>query len=157
MHFHIKQSDIPTVVALSKQIPEFFNPNEADEYEKRLNGVPHLILVAYTTNSAETNTLNSARQAIGFKVGYEREGYFYSWMGGVLPGFRRFGIAKALADAQENWAKEQGYDSITFKTRNQHKGMLIFALKNGFNIIGFKEKESVETNRILLRKLFNIG
>ena len=153
MHFHIRQSDIPTVVALSKQIPEFFNPNEAAEYEKRLKGVPHLILVAYTTDSTKPNTLKSGERAIGFKVGYERDGYFYSWMGGVLSAYRRYGIAKALADEQEIWAKEQGYDSITFKTRNQHKGMLIFALKNGFNIIGFKEKESVETNRILLRKV----
>jgi hypothetical protein len=30
--------------------------------------------------------------------------------------------------------------------------MLIFALKNGFDIIGFREKDQVEANRILLRK-----
>ncbi len=143
MQFQIKQGNILSVVALSKQIPEFSHPHEADEYKNRLSGVPHLILIAYE---------NESGNAIGFKVGYERDGYFYSWMGGVLPAFRKFGVAKALADTQESWAKKQGYSSITFKTRNQHKGMLIFALKNGFNIIGFKERESVETNRILLRK-----
>jgi len=73
-------------------------------------------------------------------------------MGGVLPEFRGLGIAKILAEAQEKWAKKQGYKRLVFKTRNQHKGMLIFALKNNFNIIGFKEKESIETNRILLQK-----
>jgi hypothetical protein len=30
--------------------------------------------------------------------------------------------------------------------------MLIFALKNGFDIVGFKERETIKTNRILLRK-----
>ena len=141
MSLKILESDISTVVAISKEIPEFDGPPEAGKYESRLTGVPHLILVAKV----------DGRMA-GFKVGYERDGYFYSWMGGIKPDYRKLGIAKALSDYQENWAKKQGYTTITFKTRNHHKGMLIFALKNGFNIIGFKERETVETNRILLRK-----
>lgn len=140
-NIRVEEADIPTCVQLSRQIPEFDGPPPEEEYRRRLTGVPHLILVAYF-----------GKQAIGFKVGYQRDGYFYSWMGGVLPNFRRLRIAEKLARKQETWARAQGYDSITFKTRNQHKAMLIFALKNGFNIIGFREKESVETNRILLRK-----
>ena len=42
---------------------------------------------------------------------------------------------------------------ITFKTRNVHKAMLIFALSNGFNIIAAEEREEVAANRIWLRKL----
>ena len=139
--FVINQGDIDTVVQLSSAIPEFLNPHGPEEYHRRLDGVPHLILVAYV-----------AEQPVGFKVGYERDGFFYSWMGGILSKFRRNGIAKALADQQESWARANGYNSITFKTRNSHKGMLIFALKNGFDIVGFKEKETIATNRILLRK-----
>ena len=137
----IIEGDIPTAVAISKQIPEFDGPPETDVYESRLAGVPNLILIAKVKG-----------EDAGFKVGYEREGHFYSWMGGIKPVFRKMGIAKALAEAQENWAKKQGYTTITFKTRNHHKGMLIFAIKNGFDIIGFKEKETLATNRILLRK-----
>lgn len=137
----IEEGTIDQAIAVSKAIPSFEAPPERAEYEKRLLGVPHLILVAY-----------EAGQAAGFKVGYQRSGYFYSWMGGVLPHFRRRGIAKALADYQEEWAKQNNYFSITFKTRNQHKAMLLFALKNGFDIIDFEEKESVATNRIWLRK-----
>ena len=144
MSYKILESNIETVVAVSKEIPEFEGPPEAGRYEERLTGVSHLILVAEVEG-----------QIAGFKVGYERDGYFYSWMGGIKPGFRKLGLAKALADYQENWAKKQGYTTITFKTRNHHKGMLIFALKNGFDIIGFKERETVETNRILLRKNLN--
>ena len=33
---------------------------------------------------------------IGFKVGYERDGYFYSWMGGVLSDYRKKGVAQNL-------------------------------------------------------------
>ena len=138
----IKVSDIVTVVATSKRIPEFINPPEAAEYEKRLHGVPHLILVAFDGD-----------QPIGFKVGYERDGHFYSWMGAVLPSYRRRSIALRLAEKQEDWARQQGYKSVTFKTRNQHKNMLLFALKRGFNVVGFKEKGDVLTNRIILRKV----
>ncbi len=138
----ISVSDIATAVATSKRIPEFQNPPEAAEYEKRLKDTPHLILVAF-----------DGTRPVGFKVGYERDGTFYSWMGGVLPSYRRRNIALRLAQKQEEWARKQGYKSVTFKTRNQHKNMLLFALKRGFNVVGFKEKGDVMTNRILLRKV----
>ena len=74
-------------------------------------------------------------------------------MGGVLPTYRRRNVAQRLAETQEEWARQQGYKTVTFKTRNQHKNMLLFALKRGFNVIGFKEKGNVETNRIVLQKV----
>ena len=141
MGLQIREDKVETVINLSQQIPEFDGPPNADEYHRRLTGIPHLILVAYLDD-----------QPVAFKVGYERGESFYSWMGAVLPAHRQKGLAKILAEAQETWAKDKGYSSITFKTRNQHKGMLIFALKNGFNIIGFKEKAVLAHHRILLRK-----
>lgn len=137
----IKQVSIQEAYDFSLRIPEFKEPVSVAEYERRFKGMPHLILMAYVDGAAA-----------GFKVGYERDGYFYSWLGGVLPAYRRQKVALALAEAQEKWAKKQAYDTVTFKTRNQHKNMLIFALKRGFNIIGFTAKEEVLTNRILLRK-----
>lgn len=137
----IKEADIDICVRLSQEIPEFIGPPLSEEYHRRLDSVPHLILVAF-----------AGSRAVAFKVGYQREDYFYSWMGGVLPEYRRMGLAARLAKTQEDWARAAGYDSITFKTRNQHKAMLIFALRNGFDIIGFREKDTVATNRILLRK-----
>lgn len=138
---HIQQSDIATVVALSEAIPEFEKPYGADEYQRRLDGVRHLILVAYWM-----------QEPAGFKVGYERPDGFYSWMGGVLPQYRRKGIAEALADAQENWARQYGYSHIELKTRRKHQAMLAFALKRGFDVVTtFAHKNDAET-RIILRK-----
>ncbi len=137
----IKEADIEAVVGLSQQIPEFNQPHDATEYKKRLTGVNHLILIAYIEE-----------QPIGFKVGYERAGHFYSWMGGVLPAYRRLGVAQALADAQETWARSQGYLQIIFKTRNRHKAMLLFAIKNGFNMIEIEKRDAVQDYRILLQK-----
>ncbi len=138
----IRQGDIATAVTLSQQIPNFIHPPGPEEYRRRLVGKEHLILIAYHQDFP-----------IGFKVGYQQDDYFYSWMGGVLENYRRKGVAKALADHQESWARQRAYPAIIFKTRNQHKNMLIFALQNGFDIIGFTEKPEVSTNRILLRKV----
>lgn len=142
MKLDIRECSIAEAVVISNQIPELKNPYPAEEYEKRFATASHLILAAYIDG-----------KAAGFKAGYERESFFYSWMGGVLPQYRQLGIAKQLADHQERWAKGQGYNSITFKTRNVHKGMLIFALKNGFNIIDVESRTDVGANRIWLKKV----
>ncbi len=138
----IRIADMATAVAVSQQIPELHKPYPLEEYQRRLSVVPHLILVAY----------DAADQVAGFKVGYERDGYFYSWMGGVLPAFRRQGVALTLAEAQENWAREQGYTSVTFKTRNRLKGMLCFALQRGFDLLEVEPRETIGEYRIWLRK-----
>ena len=72
-----------------------------------------------------------------FKVKYDRfkNGSFYSWMGGVLPKYRRQKVADTLADKQENWTKERGYTSIRLKTRKKYQAMLEFCIQRGFVII----------------------
>ena len=141
--FIIREASIEEVVQLSTQIPEFIAPHGIAEYQKRLAGVPSLVLVAYDD-----------KHPVGFKVGYEREkdGSFYSWMGAILPNYRHQGVAKLLANRQEAWAANQGYQCIRFKTRNRLKAMLLFALKNGFNIVGIVLKPTVEEHRIILEK-----
>ena len=141
MKIKILPGTITQVVTLSQQIPEFINPHPAEEYQKRLANRPHLILIAYVED-----------KPAGFKVGYEREDYFYSWMGAILPAFRRNNMATLLAEAQEDWAKRKGYPHVTFKTRNHLKPMLLFAIKRGFNILAVDKRDSIEDYRIILRK-----
>lgn len=143
----IVEGTIKDCLEVMSHIPEF-GDNQYDEavFRNRLLGTEHLILLAVRNN-----------RNVGFKVGYRRDedGSFYSWMGGVIPEFRKLGIAKKLADTQEEWAKKRSYTSITFKTRNYLKPMLIFALKNGFNIIDVIPKEKITNHRIILRKELN--
>jgi len=139
----IRAGSIAEVVAISAQIPEFSNPHQAEEYEKRLKDLPSLVQIAECEG-----------KIAGFKVGYAKdEQLFYSWMGAVLPEFRQFGVAKALAVEQEKWAKAQGFTRIQFKTRNRLKAMLHFALGNGFDIIAVEPRESLGEYRILLEKV----
>lgn len=139
----IREGFIAEIVALSQQIPEFINPHAAQEYQTRLSKVPHLILVAC-----------DAQTPIAFKVGYQREndGSFYSWMGAVLPAYRRHRVALNLATHQEIWARQQGYTCIRFKTRNRLKNMLLFSLKNGFDVIHVEPRTQIEEYRITLEK-----
>jgi ribosomal protein S18 acetylase RimI-like enzyme len=143
MDITIRQGSIGEVVALSRQVPELTDPYGEAVYREKLAGKPHLILVAC-----------EGLFPVGFKVGYQREadGSFYSWMGGVLPDFRRRHAARLLAEAQEKWAAAQGYRRITCKTRNRHKAMLLFALKSGFRITAVEPQPDPDENRIWLEK-----
>ncbi|TRX55959.1 GNAT family N-acetyltransferase [Fulvivirga sp. M361] len=139
----IYQGTIKEVVNLSLQVPEFKNSYPEEEYITRLKSKKSLVLVAsYNGKPA------------GFKVGYDKDedGSFYSWMGAVIPSFRKLGVAQKLADYQENWAIKNGYDRIRLKTRNYLKPMLIFALQNDFNIINVISYPRVRDNRIVLEK-----
>lgn len=131
------------VVALSSGIPEFTNYYGTRVYQQRLEGKKSLILVA-----------NYYNEPAGFKVAYDKygDGSLYSWMGAVLPHYRKKGIAKSLASHQEAWAKQHHYKTIRFKTRNNLKPMLMFALNNNFNIISVETKQRIEDYRIILEK-----
>lgn len=120
----IREGTIAECIEISEKIPEFSSGNYGEvSYLQRLSNTQYLILVA-----------EKDQQVVGFKVGYDRyrDGSFYSWLGGVLPENRKDGIATKLANEQEKWAFEQGFSSITLKTRNRFRAMLIFSLKNGF-------------------------
>ena len=137
------EGTIEEIVAISNLIPEFKNPYPAEEYYKRLTGKEHLVQIAKCNG-----------QLAGFKVGYNKEndGSFYSWMGAVLPKFRKSGIAQILLEEQMRWARAKGYKMVRFKTRNHLKPMLSFGLKNGFDIIDIVKYPDVKDHRIVLEK-----
>lgn len=144
----ITTGTIEEAVAISQQIPEFkYAPlsSEAETrlYQHRMQNKPQLILIAWVNG-----------QPAGFKAGYQRYNShtFYSFMGAVLPQYRRMGIARALAQEQEKWAKQNGYTRLVFKTRNRFANMLLFAIGNGFAIVKVKAIQSIADYRIHLQK-----
>ncbi len=138
----IKEGTIKEAVAISRKIPEFNDPYNEKEYLLRFNNKKHLILVAYHRNAV-----------VGFKAGYETEDGFYSWMGGVLPEYRRMNIARRLARSQEKWLKENNFKKVKLKTLNKRKAMLHFALSEGFKIVGCEPDKSSDLNKIFLEKI----
>ena len=141
--FHIHEGTLDDAVMVSANVPEFDDPYEIPEYSKRLYSTTHLILTAYDDHNP-----------IAFKIGYQRhfDRSFYSWVGAVLPNYRRKGIANNLADYQETWAKKNGYNSIKIQTREKHKAMLRFAINREFQITYRIEKTSSSNTRIWMNK-----
>jgi len=139
---NIHQTSIEEIYSLTLEIPEFVPHYTIEKYYERLNDRPHLILQA-----------NIGTKAVGFKIGYEiKEGVFYSWVGAVLPDFRKQGIARALADEMEAWLRARAYHTLSMKTHNQFRNMLLFAIGNGFQITDIEQRERIEEHRILLEK-----
>lgn len=143
MDYKIEEASLEEALALLEQLPEFDQLKPFDHYRQILASRSQLILSA-----------RHKQKVVGCKLGYDRfeDGSFYSWLGGVLPAYRKSGVAKKLAGYQEEWARTQGFKSIKFKTQNRHKAMLLFAIKNGFSIYNVKSKDELERYRIELIK-----
>ena len=75
-------------------------------------------------------------EAVGYKVGYaETPTTFYSAKGGVLVGWRRRGIARALLAHMEDEARRLGYRRFAYDTfPNKHPGMTVLGLAEGFAV-----------------------
>ncbi|ANP77663.1 acetyltransferase [Vibrio crassostreae 9CS106] len=134
----VRQGSLEEVVSVVEQISEFAKKESVSSLSERLAGKKNLILVA-----------EEAGVLLGFKIGYELgQDTFYSWFGGVSPLARNKGVAQAQLDAQEQWAKEQGYRQLKVKSRNQFPAMLRLLLRNGYLIEKFEEKEDINDHRI---------
>lgn len=105
-----------------------FHSEPNDEARERLLHSHDLLIVL----ALDENDL-----AVGFKIGYRQDpDTFYSWLGGVLPDYRRMGIASQMMKRQHDWAKEQGYRFVQTKTLNRWRDMLVLDLRDGFSITG---------------------
>lgn len=129
----IEIGSLDDVLQVDAGIPEFDGRTTRALLEERLAGKSTLILIA-----------RAEGRAVAYKLGYaisERE--FYSWLGGVLPEYRRKGIASELRQVQEAWAREQGYHCVKVKSMNRHPAMLQLLIVSGYHIVGYEENALV--------------
>ena len=137
----IRTNQLQDAVVVLNAIPEFAHVPSIEVIHQRIDEVPHLVLTAYDEDIP-----------VGFKIGYLRDGVFYSWLGAVRPEYRQLQVASTLARAQEQWALENGYAKIRMKTRNCFPQMLIMAMRNGFKITGVDVRDDIHQTRIILEK-----
>ncbi|TKF80453.1 GNAT family N-acetyltransferase [Vibrio kanaloae] len=142
----VREGSLEEVVSVVEQITEFAKKESVASLSERLAGKTSLILVA-----------EEAGVLLGFKIGYELDRQtFYSWFGGVSPLARNKGVAQAQLDAQEQWVKQQGYQQLKVKSRNQFPAMLRLLLRNGYQIEKLEEKEYINENRIHFLKALSV-
>lgn len=143
MNFLVRPGTIEEAFELSKEIPELQNRFDKKEYQTRLKAT-HVILIA-----------DVAGVPVGFKIGYDRylDGkIFFGWVGGVHPGYRKLGVAKLLLEKMEVWCRVKGYQVLQFKTLNNKKSMIHFAIDQGFEISDFKREGPLGTSNIYFEK-----
>ncbi|MEZ9158351.1 GNAT family N-acetyltransferase [Vibrio lentus] len=134
----VREGSLEEVVSVVEQITEFAKKESVASLSERLAGKTSLILV-----------VEEAGVLLGFKIGYELdENTFYSWFGGVSSLARNKGVAQAQLDVQEQWVKQQGYQQLKVKSRNQFPAMLRLLLRNGYLIEKLEEKEDINSHRI---------
>lgn len=139
----IEEGQLDDAIWVLKHIPEMQPTPDRVQLEQRLAHAAHLIL-----------TVKYQGVLAGCKLGYVRDGKFYSWLGGVTPSYRQSGLAALLADYQENWARQAGFSCIWMKTRNAFPFMLMMAIRRGFRITKIEPREDLLQNRIFLEKAF---
>ncbi len=90
---------------------------------------------------------------VGFTAGFElMPSTYFSWITGVLPDFRRQGIATQLMQAQEAWAFDHHYGLLRFECLNQHRPMLHVAIAEGFDLVGIRYDTPSANNVVIFEK-----
>ena len=142
MNIKIEIGSAEDIVAISKQIPEFEQATTLERLQSRLDGAESLILVARLEGAL-----------VGYKVGYQlTKDTFYSWLGAVIPEYRKHGVATLLLNYQEKWLRNSGYKQIKVKSTNRFPGMLNLLISNSYEVIGIEESSYGYEDKILFLK-----
>jgi GNAT superfamily N-acetyltransferase len=138
--------DLDSIVQLFNQI---FRPQRAKEFfERRYLGRHNVVQMLALVE----------RRPVGFTIGFElKPSVFFTWFYGVLPDYRRQGIASQLMDAVHGWATMNEYESIRFEFHNQHRPMLHLAIALKYDIVGLRWDPDRGDNLVLFQKSLNHG
>jgi GNAT superfamily N-acetyltransferase len=133
--------ELPLIVDLYNQI---FRPARTVEaFQRRYLGRHNVLQMVAQVNN----------RPVGFFLGFElKPRVFFAWFYGVLPAFRRQGIASQLMDAVHDWARAEDYEAIRFECHNQHRPMLHLAIALEYDIVGIRWDPDRGANLVLFQK-----
>ncbi len=90
---------------------------------------------------------------VGLFLGFElKPTVYFAWFYGVVPDYRRQGIASQLMDAVHSWAKQNDYESIRMECHNQHRPVLHLAIALGYDIVGIRWDPDRGDNLVIFEK-----
>ena len=117
----------------------------SDDLINRMESKPQLLI----------NIALAEDNVIGYKIGYALDAdQYYSWLGGVDPNYRNYGVATHLMEQQQHFLRAKGYKSVQTKTNNKWRSMLILNIKEGFDVIDVRTDDKGEPKILLEKKLF---
>jgi GNAT superfamily N-acetyltransferase len=133
--------ELPLISDLYNQV---FRPaRDVETFRRRFRGRYNVLMLVARLDD----------RPVGFFIGFElKPGVFFAWFYGVIPEYRRQGIASQLMDAVHSWAKQNDYDSIRFECHNQHRPMLHLAIAVGYDIVGMRWDPDRGDNLVIFEK-----
>ena len=136
--------DIPLIADLYSRI---YRPtHDVEFFRRRFLGRYNILMMVASLDD----------HAVGFFVGFElKPSVFFSWLYGVLPEFRRVGVASQLMEAVQEWAMQQEYASIRFECHNQHRPMLHLAIEQGYDVVGIRWDPDRGSNLVIFEKVLS--
>jgi GNAT superfamily N-acetyltransferase len=138
----VEPEDMEVVVELYNQI---FRPHRnLESFERRFMGRYNVLrLIA-----------RRGREPVGFFLGFElKPTVFFAWFYGVLPEYRRMGIASQLMEAVHEWARDRGYEMIRFECHNQQRPMLHLAVAKEYDMVGLRWDSDRGENLVIFEKV----
>jgi len=137
----VGNGELPLIAELYNEI--FRPPRDVEFFRRRVAGRRHtLLLIA-----------NVDQRPVGFSTSIElKPNVFFSWLTGVLPEYRRAGIATQLHEVEVAWAQEHGYQYIRMECNNSHRPILHMAIAMGYNIVGVRWDSDRAENLVICEK-----
>jgi GNAT superfamily N-acetyltransferase len=137
----VGQDDLPVIVDLYNQI---YRPaKDAESFRRRFRGRYNILRMIARIQD----------RPVGFFLGFELKPVtFFAWFYGVLPDFRRQGIASQLMDAVHEWAKDHEYESIRLECHNAARPMLHLAIEMNYTIAGIRWEAERADNLVIFEK-----
>lgn len=137
----VGQEDLPLVVELYNHI--YRPPRDLESFRRRFLGRYNVLQMVARVND----------RPVGFFMGFElKPTTFFAWFYGVLPDFRRQGIATQLMEAVHAWAGEEGYESVRLECHNAARPMLHLAIELGYVIAGIRYEPERADNLVIFEK-----
>jgi GNAT superfamily N-acetyltransferase len=137
----VGQEDLPVIVDLYNQT---YRPlRDVESFKRRFKGRYNILRMIARIKD----------RPVGFFLGFElKPTAFFAWFYGVLPDFRRQGIATQLMEAVHAWAKEEGYESVRLECHNNARAMLHLAITLDYIIAGIRWDPDRGDNLVIFEK-----
>jgi GNAT superfamily N-acetyltransferase len=138
----VGEEDLPTISYLYNQI---FRPHrDVESFRRRFQGRYNVLMLLARIQD----------RPVGFFLGFElKPTVYFGWFYGVIPEYRRQGIASQLMDAVHAWARQNDYESVRFECHNQHRPMLHLAIALGYDIVGIRWDPDRGDNLVIFEKV----
>jgi GNAT superfamily N-acetyltransferase len=137
----VGMEDLPLIVTLYNQT---FRPaRELESFRRRFQGRHNVMaMIARIRN-----------EPVGFFMGFElKPDVYFAWFYGVLPDYRRQGIATQLMEAVHEWARNNDYSYLRVECHNQHRPLLHLSIALGYDIVGIRWDSDRCQNLVIFEK-----